>query len=439
MKKSFFSVSKSSVAFNRANRILVGGVNSPVRAFKSVGGHPLFFKKGRGPYLTDLDENRYIDYVGSWGPAILGHAHPDIIAAAGKQIRDGLGFGAPHELETELGLLVQRAFPVMERVRFVNSGTEATLSAIRLARGYTGRNKIVKFSGCYHGHGDSFLIHAGSGSLTLGLPDSPGVTATTASDTLIANYNDIISVEKIFRKYGPNIAAVIIEPVAGNMGLVSAKKTFLQKLRRLCQKSKSILIFDEVMTGFRLAWGGAQELLKVKPDLVCLGKIIGGGFPVAAYGGPRKIMKHLAPEGPVYQAGTLSGHPVGMASGIAVLSYLKKYRKLIYSGLEKKGNYFQSEILQEVNKKNYPVVINRLGSMFTLFFNPKKVENYIDAKKSVVKHYAIFFHSLLAKGIYFPPSQFESGFISHAHDQKVIEKTVKAVKKSLQEVYGESQ
>lgn len=421
--------------FAKASEVLVGGVNSPVRAFKSVGGTPLFFKKARGPFLYDADNHRYLDYINSWGPIILGHAHPQVVGAVRSSLSKGFSFGAPHELEAELALLIRDAFPVMEKLRLVNSGTEATLSAIRLARGYTKRDKIVKFSGCYHGHGDSFLIKAGSGALTLGLPDSPGVTKATAGDTLIAEYNDIDSVEQLFKRFGEQIASVIIEPVGGNMGLVPAKKDFLQKLRTLSRKYGALLIFDEVMTGFRLAWGGAQERYGVKPDLVCLGKVVGGGFPVAAYGGSKKIMHTLAPEGPVYQAGTLSGHPLGMVSGFATLSLLKKNRVKYYHKLEQAGNYLVDVLTNSIHKNGYPITINKVGSMFTLFFTPTKVSSFKDAVKSDTKKYGRFFHALLKEGIYFPPSQFESAFISLAHEQRHLEKTARAIQKAWATLY----
>jgi glutamate-1-semialdehyde 2,1-aminomutase len=363
---------KSKSLFQRAQKILPGGVNSPVRAFKSVGLSPVFIHRANGSKLWDVDGNMYIDYVGSWGPMLLGHAHPEVTEKVREAVEGGLSFGAPTEMEVEIAELICRMVPSIDVVRMVNSGTEATMSAVRLARAYTKREKIIKFEGNYHGHADSFLIKAGSGALTLGSPDSPGVTKGTAKDTLIARFNDIASVRELFDNNKDEIAAVILEPVVGNMGCVPPENGFLQKIRDLCTEHKSVLIFDEVMTGFRLAPGGAQERFGVTPDLTTLGKIIGGGMPVGAYGGKREIMEMIAPAGPVYQAGTLSGNPIAMTSGYAMLEYIKNNAEILYDELEQKGAAIEDGVTTLIRNNRYPVTVNRVGSMFTLFFTEKR-------------------------------------------------------------------
>ncbi len=416
----------SSEIFKKARNILPGGVDSPVRAFKAVGETPLFTKKAMGAYLYDLDENYFVDYVGAWGPMILGHSHPETFNAIYEALKDGTSFGTSSEREVILAELVIEAFPSMEMVRFVNSGTEATMSAIRLARAFTKRDKIIKFNGCYHGHSDGLLVKAGSGAATFGIPDSPGVPADYAKHTLVAEFNNIESVERLFKTYPEEIACVILEPVVGNMGVLIPEDDFLKKLRELTKKYEALLIFDEVMTGFRLAFGGAQEIFKVDPDLTCLGKIIGGGLPVGAYGGKRKIMSLIAPEGPVYQAGTLSGNPLAMAAGIATLRYLKENK--VY---EKINTY--TEILcqeaKDILSKNHPVTINRFGSMFTIFFTDQEVYDWASAKTSDTNKFGDFFRILLSNNVFFPPSQFEAAFVSFAHSEKELEITLEAMKK----------
>ena len=423
---------KSINAFSEAKKFIPGGVNSPVRAFKSVDSTPVFFEKGKGSKMIDIDKNEYIDCVSSWGPLIFGHANENIINSIIETSKNGTTYGASTEIETLIAKKIIDMVPSVEKVRMVNSGTEATMSAIRLARGYTNKEKIIKFSGNYHGHGDSFLIKAGSGAVTLGLPDSPGVTKNIAKDTLIANFNNIESVEKLFNDNSKNIAAVIVEPIAGNMGLVKPQKTFLQELRNLCNKFKSVLIFDEVMTGFRVAAGGAQELYGVHPDLTTLGKIIGGGLPVGAYGGKKEIMNLLAPEGPVYQAGTLSGNPLAMSAGLSVLNLLenKVYEKLEY--ISKKIEDGWNENIIETKTKAH---IARVGSMMTLFFSDKnQINNYNDALELNTKQYAKYFKSMLNKGVYLPPSQYECLFLSTAIDDDDIDHLIKSNKKALEEL-----
>ena len=423
---------KSINAFSEAKKFIPGGVNSPVRAFKSVDSTPVFFEKGKGSKMIDIDKNEYIDCVSSWGPLIFGHANENIINSIIETSKNGTTYGASTEIETLIAKKIIDMVPSVEKVRMVNSGTEATMSAIRLARGYTNKEKIIKFSGNYHGHGDSFLIKAGSGAVTLGLPDSPGVTKNIAKDTLIANFNNIESVEKLFNDNSKNIAAVIVEPIAGNMGLVKPQKTFLQELRNLCNKFKSVLIFDEVMTGFRVAAGGAQELYGVHPDLTTLGKIIGGGLPVGAYGGKKEIMNLLAPEGPVYQAGTLSGNPLAMSAGLSVLNLLenKVYEKLEY--ISKKIEDGWNENIIETKTKAH---IARVGSMMTLFFSDKnQINNYNDALELNTKQYAKYFKSMLNMGVYLPPSQYECLFLSTAIDDDDIDHLIKSNKKALQEL-----
>ena len=423
---------KSINAFSEAKKFIPGGVNSPVRAFKSVDSTPVFFKKGKGSKMIDIDKNEYIDCVSSWGPLIFGHANETIINSIIETSKNGTTYGASTEIETLIAKKIVDMVPSVEKVRMVNSGTEATMSAIRLARGYTNKEKIIKFSGNYHGHGDSFLIKAGSGAVTLGLPDSPGVTKNIAKDTLIANFNNIESVEKLFNDNSKNIAAVIVEPIAGNMGLVKPLKTFLQDLRNLCNKFKSVLIFDEVMTGFRVAAGGAQELYGVHPDLTTLGKIIGGGLPVGAYGGKEEIMNLLAPEGPVYQAGTLSGNPLAMSAGLTVLNLLenKVYEKLEY--ISKKIEDGWNENIIETKTKAH---IARVGSMMTLFFSDKnQINNYNDALELNTKQYAKYFKSMLNMGVYLPPSQYECLFLSTAINDDDIDHLIKSNKKALEEL-----
>ncbi|HXG37576.1 MAG TPA: glutamate-1-semialdehyde 2,1-aminomutase [Bacteroidota bacterium] len=417
--------------FKKAQALLPGGVNSPVRAFTSVQRTPLFIKKAKGAYIWDEDGNRFIDYVGSWGPMILGHAHPVILRAIQKAMKSGTSFGAPTELEVRMAELISKLVPSIEVVRMVNSGTEATMSAIRLARAYTGREKIIKFEGCYHGHGDSFLIKAGSGAMTLGVPDSPGVPKAVATGTLTATYNDLDSVRALVQQWSGDIAAVIVEPVVGNMGCVPPRPGFLQGLRELCTKEKIVLIFDEVMTGFRVALGGAQELYGITPDLTTLGKIIGGGLPVGAYGGRREIMQLVAPAGPVYQAGTLSGNPLAMAAGYTMLQLLSKNRT-VYKKLEQRGQELEKGIRSNLNKLGLELTFNRVGSMFTLFFTSEPVFDFQSAKCSNTERFAAYFREMLNHGIYLPPSQFEAAFLSLAHSDQDIEKTIRANYLALQ-------
>jgi len=421
---------QSQKLFQEAQKHLVGGVNSPVRAFKGVGGTPLFFARGKGPYLIDVDGNRYLDLVGSWGPLILGHADTAVLNLVRRTIRKGLTFGAPSPLETQLAILVKKAFPSIDKVRFVSSGTEAVLSVLRLARAATQKKRIIKFNGCYHGHGDSLLVAAGSGAATLGLPDSPGVPEEFASLTLSLPYNDLTAVQAAFSKYN-DIAAVIVEPISGNMGLVPPKKWFLQGLRDLTSQNKALLIFDEVMTGFRVAFGGAQELYGIKPDLTTLGKIIGGGMPVGAYGGRQELMSQVAPEGPVYQAGTLSGNPVAMAAGIATLKKLSDPD--FYKKLEASAAFVEEGVKRAIQKIGAEAVFQRVGSMATLFFYAHPIENYEQAKESDRNKYAAFFWAMARRGVYIPPSQFEAWFFSGALTQENLKKVVKVIGESLKE------
>jgi glutamate-1-semialdehyde 2,1-aminomutase len=414
-------------AFKEAQKHIAGGVNSPVRSFKSVDGNPLFIASAKGAKVFDIDGNEYIDYVGSWGPMIIGHAHPDVIMAIQKTAAKGSSFGAPTLLETEMAIQIKKMVPSIDQIRMVNSGTEATMSALRLARGYTGRDLVIKFEGCYHGHNDSFLIKAGSGALTFGTPNSPGVTSGTAKDTLIAVFNDLDSVKDLFVRYNEQIAAIIIEPVVGNMGVVIPQPGFLQGLRDLCTRYGSVLIFDEVMTGFRLSKGGAQQLYNVTPDLTTFGKIIGGGLPVGAYGGKQEIMDMLAPNGPVYQAGTLSGNPLAMSAGLTTLKIIDKTDGF-YDMLEEKSARLETGIKKCLTDLNFPGIINRVGSMFTLFFTDKtQVDSFTDACKCNTAMYAKFFKIVLENGIYMAPSQFEAGFMSAAHTSKKIDKTIEII------------
>ena len=419
---------RSKKLFEEAKKVIPGGVNSPVRAFKSVGGTPVFIKEAKGAYLYDEDNNRYIDFISSWGPMIIGHAHPEIITAINEQSNKGTSYGIPTELETKMAELVVSLAPNVDKVRFVNSGTEACMSAIRLARGYTKRDKIIKFSGCYHGHSDSFLIQAGSGASTFGIPNSPGVTKGTASDTLLANFNDISQVQDLFNEYKNEIAAVIAEPVAGNMGCVLHKPEFIKNLRKLCTLNNSVLVFDEVMTGFRLALGGAQEILEVDADLVTYGKVIGGGLPVGAFGGKKEIMNFLAPDGPVYQAGTLSGNPIAMSAGYAMLKYLSS-NKNIYKSLDKKTTYFKNGMKDIMNTTSIPFQINSLGSMISLHFTEIPVTDFITAQKADNIHFKNYFHGMLSMGVYLPPSAYESYFLNDAISYKDLDFTLESFKK----------
>tara|TARA_B100000212_G_scaffold282609_1_gene222713 strand:- start:5 stop:1291 length:1287 start_codon:yes stop_codon:yes gene_type:complete len=419
----------STKAFVESQELIPGGVNSPVRAFKSVNCNPVFFDYGKGSKVYDIDGNEYIDCISSWGPLIFGHADKITQSKINEYLKRGTTYGAPTVIESEMAKKIIEFVPSIEKVRMVNSGTEATMSAIRLARGYTSKNLILKFAGNYHGHGDSFLIKAGSGAMTLGLPDSPGVTRNTAKDTVIAEFNSIESVSEQFKKNPDKIAAVIIEPVAGNMGLVESKKDFLVELRNLCDQNNSLLIFDEVMSGFRLSKGGAQELYNVIPDITTLGKIIGGGLPVGAYGGKSDIMDYLAPNGPVYQAGTLSGNPLAMSAGLSVLNRLDEK---LFDKLELISKKIHEGFLQNINETGTNAIINRAGSMMTMFFtNNKKVENYNDAITCDLEKYAKYFKSMLDQGIYLPPSQFECMFISSVYSENDIKKIIQSNKKSL--------
>ena len=420
-------ITTSKKLMQRAQKVIPGGVNSPVRAFKAMGGNPLFIKKAKGSKIYDADGNSFIDYVGSLGPAILGHSHPKVNAALKKAVDRGTSYGAPTELEVTLAELVLEAFPTMDMVRFVNSGTEATMSAIRLARAYTKRDKIIKFEGCYHGHSDSLLVKAGSGAATLGVPDSPGVPADLAKNTYTAIYNDITSVEDILRNDPEGVACIIGEGVPGNMGVVLPQGAFLKALRDLCNQYGVVLILDEVMSGFRLCYGGAQKVYDVDPDITCLGKVIGGGLPVGAFGGKRKIMEMLAPSGPVYQAGTLSGNPLAMTAGIETLKILKG--KGVYEKLDATTKTLCDGLEQIANKRGIPVQIARAGAMFTLFFNNRPVDNYEDAKKSNLERFARYFKKMLESGIYLAPSQFEAVFVSLAHSKNDINKTLAVAEK----------
>ena len=416
---------RSSELFVNAKLSIPGGVNSPVRAFKSVGGSPIFVKKAKGAYLFDEDGNKFIDYISSWGPMILGHAFEPVIDAISKTAINGTSFGMPTVLETEIAELVILSAPNIEKVRFVNSGTEACMSAIRLARGYTSRDKIIKFSGCYHGHSDSFLIEAGSGAATFGSPNSPGVTQGTAKDTLISNYNDIESVKLHFKMHPNEIAAIIIEPVAGNMGCIPPAPGFLEIIRDICDKNQSLLIFDEVMTGFRLSLGGAQQVLGVKADIVTYGKVIGGGLPVGAFASTNDIMKKMAPEGPVYQAGTLSGNPLAMSAGLTTIKALRNDTG-IYTRLEDKTKALHEGMEKCLNKKGIPFQINRFGSMISLHFTSSRVTDFKSSSKGNNKFFRKYFHGMLANGIYLPPSAYESYFLNDALTYDDIEFTLNA-------------
>ncbi len=426
---SHLTLSHSHTLYQEAQQLLPGGVNSPVRAFRGVGGEPIFIDSARGPYLFDVDGNRYLDYVQSWGPMILGHAHPSVVEAVIQASKRGFSFGAPTEAESELAKLVIESVPSIEMVRFVNSGTEATMSALRLARAYTGRHKIIKFSGCYHGHADMLLVQAGSGVATMGLPDSPGVPPEATGNTLIAPYNDIEAVETLFQSYPTEIAAVIVEPVAANMGLVLPQPGFLEQLRSLTKAYGTLLIFDEVMTGFRVALGGMQERVGIAPDLTCLGKIIGGGLPVGAYGGRREIMEQVAPLGAMYQAGTLSGNPLAMAAGIATLTEMRKPGQ--YEELERKSQMLGDGLERVINETGLELQFARIGAMFCLYFTGQPVTDYASAKSCDTASYAQYFWNMLARGIYLPPSQLEACFISLALDDEMIEETIESIRLAL--------
>ena len=424
-------MTKHSELISQARKIIPGGVNSPVRAFTSVGGDPVFMDSARGAYLTDITGKQYIDYVGSWGPCILGHAPEPVIEAIIKAARKGTSFGTATAAEIEMAQKVIDMVPSIEMVRLVNSGTEATLSALRLARAFTRRDKIIKLAGCYHGHADSFLVQAGSGATTLGIPTSPGVTAANAADTLIAEINDIESVKALVEQYPDQIAALILEPVVGNAGLIPPRPGYLEQLRKITQNAGILLIFDEVMTGFRLAPGGAQQLYNITPDLTTLGKIIGGGLPIGAFGGRKDIMEMTAPAGPVYQAGTLSGNPLAVAAGLTTLNLLTDE---LYQTIEDRAAQLETGIKQILNELSLPWQYQRIGSMGCLFFTYKPVWNYQDAKSCDTQAFARYFHAMLEQGVYLPPSQFEANFISAAHSQTNVEKTINAAKKSLKKI-----
>ncbi len=415
--------------FRQALKVIPGGVNSPVRAFRSVGGTPLFVARAKGATVTDADGNTFLDYVSSWGPMILGHAYPKIVSAIRKAAGRGTSYGAPTAGEVALANLIRKAFPSIEKVRLVSSGTEAAMSAVRLARGFTGRDKIVKFEGCYHGHADPMLVKAGSGALTFGQPDSPGVPRDTAKHTLTATFNDAASVRRLFERNRGEIAAVIVEPIPGNMGVVLPTPGFLDELRKMTRTARALLIFDEVITGFRVAYGGAQELFGVVPDLTVLGKIIGGGLPVGAFGGRRDVMAALSPEGPVYQAGTLSGNPLAVAAGLAALTELA--RKNTYRKLAEKADYLGEGLQGVFQKADLPTWTNRVGSMWTTFFQKGPVVDYATAKKSDTAAYGRYFHRMLDRGVYLVPSQFEAGFVSLAHTRRDLDRTIAAARGAL--------
>jgi glutamate-1-semialdehyde 2,1-aminomutase len=424
---------RSEMLFAEAKKYIPGGVNSPVRAFNSVGGTPLFIERGEGSRIYDTDGNEFIEYIGSWGPHLFGHNPKFIMDALNKSLLNGTSFGAPTELEIKMAKIITELVPSIEKVRMVNSGTEATMSAIRAARGFTNRNKFIKFEGCYHGHADYFLIKAGSGALTFGVPTSPGVTPANAADTLVADFNDINSVKSLVQENKGEIAAIIIEPIAGNMGVVPSSKEFLSELRTLCNEEGIVLIFDEVMTGFRVAKGGAQEVYGIQPDMTTFGKIIGGGLPVGAFGGKREIMETLAPVGPVYQAGTLSGNPLAMSAGLAALTQIKDDANL-YNTLEEKGKYLEAGLKENLKKLNKNYSMTRVGSMSCLFFTEEHVNNFASAVKSDTALYGKYFHKMLENGVYLAPAQFEAMFVSTAHSTADLDKTIEANYLSLKEL-----
>lgn len=429
--------SSSKELFERAQKVIPGGVNSPVRAFKSVGCDPLFISHGRGAYVYDVDGNSYLDMICSWGPLILGHSHPFMLNDIEAVFTKGTSFGVPTEQEVIMAELISDAYKSVEMIRMVNSGTEATMSAIRVARGYTGRNKILKFEGCYHGHSDALLVKSGSGTLTYGVPTSPGVPDETVKHTITATYNDIDELDLIFNSQGDELACVIIEPVAGNMGVIPASKEFLSRLRELCTKHRALLIFDEVITGFRLAYGGAEEVYEISPDLVCFGKIIGGGLPVGAYGGKREYMSMVSPLGAVYQAGTLSGNPLAMHMGIKTLTYLKS-NPTVYSHIESLAKILETEIKSFIADNNLPLEFVRTGGMTCLFFNKGIPKSYQDVKSCDTEKYGDFFREMLAQGVLLPPAQFEGWFLSEAHTKEDVNNLISKVKEALSGVYKSS-
>ena len=421
----------SDLLFNKAKTLMPGGVNSPVRAFKNVGTDPIFFKSAKGPILTDEDDNNYIDFIGSWGPMILGHSNPIIVDAVKKQLELGTSYGAPTGIENELAELIKIQVPSMQKLRMVNSGTEATMSCIRLARGYSGKNKIIKFTGCYHGHVDSLLVKAGSGVSTFGLPDSPGVPDELAKLTYSCPYNDVDSVTKVVNEIGDDLAAIIVEPIAGNMGFVPGQSHFLKALRDLCDQTDSVLIFDEVMSGFRVALGGAQEIYNIKPDLTALGKVIGGGLPVGAFGGKESIMNQLAPIGPVYQAGTLSGNPLAMSAGIALMTALIDMKP--FQSLERSSKHLLSSIKEMCDAKGIPFSHASIGGMFGFFFSEELPNNFDEVVKTNDELFIKFFNTALKNGIYFAPSKYEAGFISTTHNSNILDQTIEKVNLTLKE------
>ncbi len=432
------SIKRSKELYQRAQLLMPAGVNSPVRAFRAVGEEPLFVERAQGAHLWDADGNRYIDYVCSWGPMILGHRHPEVIEAIERALARGTSFGAPTDLEVELAQLIVERIPSVEMVRMVNSGTEATMSAIRLARGVTGRDRVIKFEGCYHGHADGLLVKAGSGAMTFGIPDSGGVPKAYAELTITLPYNDIEAFRQAMDQWGKEVACVIVEPVAGNAGVIPPKPGFLPALREETKRAGALLIFDEVITGFRIAPGGAQQLYNVMPDITCLGKIVGGGLPVGAYGGPRSIMENVAPLGPVYQAGTLSGNPLAMAAGIATLRVLG--RPGVYEELEHKARRLEEAFREGAQEAGVPIWQNRVGSMLSTFFTEKEVQDYASAKTSDTARYARFFKEMLSRGVYLAPSQFEAAFVSLAHSEEDLEATREAISSAMKELgYEEGQ